>query len=247
MKQSLLTYSIQLLFMLAIITKAFGLSSPPEQHPMMPRQFDLSGNIVYFSMPENFSQDMPADDMIESVNLRDKNVYEDPHQFTLIRRWRDFKDRGFFAKEYGTIMMSLYLKEVPDILNIDTIKPLNFIDIIIDDIKKNKPDDSENLAVYSDYFTAYDEKFYGTLRWLRYVQGPLDGTQYSILFAIPITEKQYIVAEFTSSPNNDIDIRGFVDNYTESFIDKIMNSFGIDYVDNNPVKQAVIKSEAPSL
>lgn len=233
--------------MLATISKAFGLSSPPEQYQLMPRQINLSGNVVHFSMPENFSKDMPAEDMIESVDLTDKAIYQDHQKFTLIRRWWDFKDSGFFGKKFGTLMMSIYLKEASESLNINTLKPLDFIEILIDDIEKGKPEIKEGLMVYSDYFTAYDEKWNNNQRWLKYAQGPLDGTQYSFLYAIPITDKQYIVAEFTTAPNEGIGIRGFIENFTSPFMDKIMESFLVDYVDHNPAKQAVLKADEPSL
>ncbi len=232
--------------MLASISKALGLSTAPDQHPLMPREINLSGNIVHFSMPENFSRDMPAEDMIESVDLNDKSIYQDYQKFTLIRRWWDFKDSGFFGKEYGTLMMSLYLKEAADELLTDTIKPLDFIDIIINDIQKNKIRDT-SLFVYSDYFTAYDEIWLSNQRWLRYAQGPLDGSQYSFLFAIPVSTKQFIIAEFTSAPNSNIGIREFIDDLTLPFTTKIMETFQIEYSPDNPAKQAVLKTDGPTL
>ncbi len=157
--------------MLATITKAFGLSSPPEQYPLQPRQINLSGNIVLFSMPENFSRDMPAEDMKETINLDDQSVYQDHEKFTLIRRWWDFKDKGFFGKEYGTLMMSIYLKQASETVGVNTLKPLDFIDIIIDGIEKTKPDEVDPLMVYSDYFTAYKERWFNNQRWVNYIQG----------------------------------------------------------------------------
>ncbi len=215
----------------------------------MPRHINLSGNIIHFSMPENFSRDMPADDMIESVDLSDKNVYQDYQKFTLIRRWWDFKDSGFFGKEYGTLMMSLYIKEVSESLSITTLKPLDFIDIIIDDINKSKPESGEldPLMEYSDHFTAYKESWRNDYRWLKYIQGHVNGDKFTILFAIPLTAKQYIVAEFISAPKNDIGIRSFVNDFTLPFMNKIMDSFQIDYEKDNPAKQAVLKSDTLSL
>ena len=233
--------------MLSVITKVFGLSTTPEHHPLMPREINLSGNIIHFAMPENFSRDMPAGDMIESVNLSDKSIYQDYQKFTLIRRWWDFKDGGFFGKEYGTLMMSLYIKEASDSLAIDTLKPLDFIDIIIDDIERNKPENHDPLRVYSDYFAAYREKFFNNQRWVEYAQDKANPPTISFLYAIPITDKQYIVAEFTSAPNDDIGIRGFVDNYTMPFAEKILDSFQVDYTNGNPTKQAILKSNGPTL
>jgi hypothetical protein len=247
MNYSFVKISLKVIIMFAAISKAFGLSSAPQQHPLMPRQIDLSGNIVHFSMPENFSRDLPADDMIEVVDLNDKSVYQDYKKFTLIRRWWDFKDSGFFGKEYGTLMMSIYLKEASESLTVNTLKPLDFIDIIIDDIEKNKPEKVDPLLMYSDYFAAYKENWFQQQRWLKYVQDKTNPDQLLLLYAIPVTVKQFIVVEFTSAPNNDIGLRGFVDNYTEPFINEIMDSFHIDYVSDNPVKQAVLQSNTPPL
>jgi len=247
MKHTFIKYSIQVIIMLAIISKAFGLSKPSEDIPLMPRQINLSGNVLHFAMPENFSHDMPAEDMIEFVDLTDKSIYKDDKKFTLIRRWWDFKDNGFLGKEYGTLMMSLYIKDTPESLSINTLNPLDFIDILIDNVNKNKAENDDSLTVYSDYFTAYKEEWFNEQRWLSYTYGPLDGSQYTFLYAIPITDKQYLIAEFTSAPNNNINIRSFIDSHTDIFIKKILNSFNIKYLENNLARQAVLNSNTPTL
>lgn len=242
MRYSLIKYSLQVVIMFAVISKAFGLGKTPEDSPLMPRQINLSGNVVHFSIPENFSQDMPAEDMIESIDLADQSVYHDDQRFTLIRRWWDFKESGFFGKDYGTLMMSLYLKQASDSLSVNTLKPLDFIDIIIDDIEKNKSGDDDSLMVYSDYFTAYKEEWFSEQRWLMYIQGHANVAQHTMLYAIPVTENQYIVAEFTSAPSSGIGARGFIENYSGPFIENIMTSFHVEYTSDNPVKQAVLKT-----
>lgn len=233
--------------MLATISKALGLSTAPDQHQLMPRQINLSGNIVHFAMPENFSKDMPAENMIESVDLSDKSVYGDYQKFTLIRRWWDFKDSGWFGKEYGTLMMSLYIKEAAETVSVDTLKPLNFIDIIIDDIERSKPENPDPLRVYSDYFAAYREQYFNQQRWIEYAQDKTDPPQILFLYAIPVTEKQYLVAEFTTAPDDSVGIRNFLENHTLPFTNKIMNTFQIDYLPDNPAKQAVLKTDGPTL
>jgi hypothetical protein len=147
------------------------------------------------------------------------------------------------------LMMSIYVKEASESLKLNTLQPLDFIEILIDDINKYKPEsnDIDPLMEYSDHFTAYKESWRNDIRWLKYIQGHVNGDQFSILFAVPITDKQYVVGEFITAANDDIGIRGFIENYTLPFIDKIMDSFIIDYVDNNPVKQAVLKTDGPSL
>ncbi len=235
--------------MLASISKVLGLGTAPDQQTLMPREINLSGNIIHFSMPENFSRDMPAEDMIESIDLNDKSVYRDYQKFTLIRRWWDFKDSGFFAKEYGTLMMSLYLKEVSDKLTVNTLKPLDFIDIIIEDINRNKPNSGtiDPLMEFSDHFTAYRESWRNNYRWLEYIQGHVNGDKFSLFYALPVSDRQYIVAEFISAPNAGIGIRGFLDNFTLPFTTKIMETFQIEYSPDNPAKQAVLKTDGPTL
>ncbi len=233
--------------MLSIISKAFGLSPSAEDAPLMPRQIDLSGNIVHFAMPENFSRDMPAEDMIERVDLSDDAVYEDYQNFTLIRRWWDFKDRGFFGKDYGTLMMSLYIKKAPDSLGLTTLEPLDFIDIIVDDIQKNMPENPDPSDYYPDYFAGYREIWRNDQRWVKYIQDVGEPHQLVILNAIPVTRGHYIVAEFISAPNDGINTRGFVEQFTKPFIEKIMQSFEVEYLPENPVKQAVMSRDGPPL
>ena len=87
------------------ITQLFGSSKESKAPPYMPRQIDLSGNIVNFSMPENFSPDFPADDLVENFNLNDSSVFKKNNSVALLRRWWDFKDNSFFSKEMGTMMI----------------------------------------------------------------------------------------------------------------------------------------------
>lgn len=233
--------------MLAVISKAFGFSKSPEQDTLLPRQINLSGNLISFAMPENFSQDMPAEDMIETANLSDTSLFQDPQRFTLIRRWWDFKNSSFFARDQGTLMMSIYIKAVDDSSPATTLKPMDFIDIIINDIEKNKPAESDSLAVYADYFPAYKENWINGQRWLAYLQGHTDHPQLTMLYAIPVTDKRYIVVEFVSAASSNTSIRAFVDHYTEPFIENIMNTFHLEYTAENPASQAMLKADSTPL
>src|SRR5690606_39085462 len=79
-----------------------------------PRQIDLSGNIFSFSMPENFSKNMPAENMVEVLDIGDSKKFDNPEYGNLIRRWWDIKKPGFFGKELGTVMMDISVQRVPD-------------------------------------------------------------------------------------------------------------------------------------
>ena len=63
-----------------------------------PRQVDLSGNIFHFSMPENFSEDMPAANMVEKLDIEDLKKFDNPEYGNIIRRWWDIKRPGFLVK-----------------------------------------------------------------------------------------------------------------------------------------------------
>ncbi len=249
MRHSIVKNCLKVILMLATISKVLGLSTPPEQYPLMPRQVNLSDNIMHFSIPENFSSDMPAEDMIETINLDNKNVYQDYQKFTLIRRWWDFKEGGIFGKAYGSLMMSTYIKEVPDSLEIDNLNPIDFINIIIENIKKERNENPNPLLAFSIYnfLPAYQESWFNQQRWIAYNEEQTEGGQYSFLYAIPVSTRQYIVNEFIIAPNDNVDIVEFIEKFAEPFITRIMESFHIEYQPHNPAGQAVLKTGGPTL
>lgn len=213
--------------MLAAISKAFGFSSPPEQHPLMPRQINLSGNIFHFSIPENFSQDMPAENMIETVDLNDKAIYQDYQKFTLIRRWWDFKEKGYFGKSYGSIMMSMYIREVPEDLSKNILNPLDFIQVIMKKFEVSAKKNRE--SVYPDFYEAYSLKTANNQQWLNYsVEKPQENI-HDINYAIQITDEKYLEVEFSFAPVAGVSVREFIDVVGRNHMRSIINSFEIDY------------------
>lgn len=62
-------------------------SGPPVPAPLMPRASNLSGNVFHFRLPENFSRDMPAKPLVESVDLNNPRAFRDPGVGELIMRW----------------------------------------------------------------------------------------------------------------------------------------------------------------
>jgi len=239
MKYSLIKYSLQVIVMLAFFSKAFGFSSlPKEDIQLKPQQINLSGEIVSFSIPENFSTDMPAKDMIKSVNLWDKSVFEDYRKFTLIRRWWDFKDKGyfgFFAKGYGSVMMAIYIKQAPENSEYDILNPLEFVGTIIrnfNEISKNddRQNDSEDpLTLYPNFYEAYTIKTINSLHWFRYPVEEKVTNTFITNYAIPITPQHYIVVEFSMSANNNVSTRQFIEEHGRPHMDAIMNTFAIQF------------------
>jgi len=240
-KTSLFKHSLWVLIMLAVFSKVMGFSKPQDQPPLMPRQINLSGNILYFSIPENFSVDFPADDMIESVDLTDKKLFGNPDKFTLIRRWWDIKESGFFAKDIGTIMMSIYIKEKPDRLDKNLLEPLGLIGTIIDDFKKQDETKSNSgTALYPDFYEAYSISTFNKNNWINYpVENPENHT-HDIFHAITISDNNYVVVHFSFAPTNSVDVRSFIESYGRGFMEEIMNSFDIKYTGGSQVP-AIIK------
>jgi len=231
MKYSLIKYSLQVIVMLAFFSKAFGFSSLPKQAMQLkPQQINLSGEIVSFSMPENFRADMPAKDMIKSVNLWDKSVFENYREFTLIQRWWDFKGKGFFAKGYGTVMMTMYIKQAPENSEYDILNPLGFIGTIItnfNDINRNENEAPSNS--YPIFYEAYKIQTINSLHWFRYsVESNITG-RLDINHAIPITPQHYIVVEFAFAPNDGVPTRQFIEEHGRPHMDAIMNTFTIQF------------------
>ena len=230
------------------ITQLFASSKDVNESQYMPRHVNLSGNIVNFSMPENFSKDMPADDMVEVVNIDDKNLFEKNNSITLLRRWWDFKDDSFFSKDAGSMMMTIHAYESLD-ENKNISHPIDFINVIMLDM--NKRDKSENkgrpenekVHFPIDYYMLYVERKYNNQRWLRSGSGTNDETQMIFHYWIPITPKNYLTVEFSFAPNNSIGMRTFIDTYCRDMLEKIMSTFDVIYSNENPIK-AELESNA---
>src|SRR5690554_492799 len=102
---------ILVLIMLSLITQFFSGSSQANVKTY-PRQINLSGNVFHFSLPEDFSKDMPAYDMVEALDISDPQKFDDPEYGNLIRRWWDIKEPGWFGKNLGTVMMDISVQRV---------------------------------------------------------------------------------------------------------------------------------------
>src|SRR5690625_2680719 len=93
---------LKVLIMLTFISKAFGMSSRPPEVLGATRSVDLSVNVCQFAMLEICSRDMPADDLVERLDISDPDIFTSPADNTKSRRWWDIKEPGFFGKQLGT-------------------------------------------------------------------------------------------------------------------------------------------------
>lgn len=51
-----------------------------------------------------------------------------------------------------------------------------------------------------------------------------------------ISENYYMAVEFHFAPNNNIQMREFIDGYCRDMLEKIMTSFNVIYADENTIK-----------
>src|SRR5690625_4186503 len=143
---------LTVLVMLTFISKALGMASRPPEGMGATRSVDLSGNVFQFAMPEDFSRDMPADDLVERLDISDPSIFSDPDKGTLIRRWWDIKEPGFFGKKLGTVMMNISVRKVPDNalrwLNseaYDVTDRLSFMLMLTEDAQLKHPNNRYNV------------------------------------------------------------------------------------------------------
>jgi len=243
-------YTILILIVVATImlsiSQLFSTAKADENVPYMPRQINLSNNVVNFSMPENFSKDFPADDLVEKVNLDNSDLFKDGKPLELLRRWWDFKDDSFFAKEMGTMMMTIHAYKIRDDA-IDIGQPLEFIKNILLEMKKretaeNKGRAKNELIYYPSFYKSFVERVYSNQKWLRSGTANEDESQMMFHYWIPIMQNYYLTVEFNFAPGNKVGMREFIDGYARDMLEKIMETFNIVYSENNPIKTKLEKN-----
>jgi len=227
------------------LSQLFNFSKASDDIPYMPRQINLSGNIVHFSIPENFSRDFPAEPMIEKLDLDQVGLFAEGKPIELLRRWWDFKTDSFFSRNIGTMMMTIHVYDTPESLpEINNIK--NFLDILLFNLKKryeleNKGRKNEEIKYFPEFYRSfYSEKINDQL-WIRGGASTEDESQVEFHRWKPITSGFYIGVEFHFAPNNNIGMREFIDGYARDMLEKIMATFDIVYSKDNTIKNKLDK------
>jgi hypothetical protein len=91
-------------------TKFTKKNHPYEPQPLMPRTVNITGVNLHFAMPENFSLDMPGDDLVVQVDLKRHHDLPENGCIELVKRWWDFYYGPPHVKNVvGTLMLSLDL------------------------------------------------------------------------------------------------------------------------------------------
>lgn len=242
LKKLLLSIGIYMLS----ISQMFGMTTTKEETSYQARQANLSGNYVSFSMPENFSKDFPAEDMIERLNLNDGSFFENNKPVTIIRRWWDFEDSGLFSRSVGTMMMSIHVYKIQDESK-DISHPQKLIDNIFLDMQlRDKQENSgrafEDRVLFPSYYQSFVEKRFNNQRWLRAGSANENESIMTFHYWIPLTEKHYITVEFNFAPDSRIAMRKFIDTYCRDMVEKIMASFDVIYSHETNFKAQIDKN-----
>lgn len=236
-----------------------GLASA-KQAAVYPRQISLSGNIFHFSMPEDFSKDMPAADMVEQLDINDSKKFDNPEYGNLIRRWWDIKSPGWFGKEMGTVMMDISVQRVPEnkqkLLHANAYNVESQFDFMLvldeqyhqrfDELNRTaEPEASREKAYYSSIASVLGKKIrsskrsfnFNSQRWIsNEVLGPRNDLIYTL--ATPLSSEVMLEASFTYTANDNIPLREFRDAaFAKMAI--IQESFKIDYKEGNPFAKIV--------
>lgn len=221
--------TISVLIMLTVFSSIFSSSAQAGKIKLHARQVNLSGNVFHFSIPEDFSKDMPAADMVETLDISDLQKFDNQEYGNLMRRWWDIKNPGWFGKELGTVMMDIAVQKsvknerkfIHD-RDYDIKDRMDFM-LMLDDAfhqrydqlnKEMEPEKGRSLAYASglmtlsgtNIYSLYHDKILNGQRWINYSIAAPQGVVI-VLFSLPISEKIYLEISFTYSPNHGVSPR----------------------------------------
>jgi hypothetical protein len=247
--------------MLSVLTQLF--SAPAQasgKNKLYAREINLSDNIFHFSMPEDFSRDMPAANMVETLDISNAKKFDDPEYGNLIRRWWDIKEPGWFGKKLGTVMMDISVQRVVQnkkqmIHNrpYDVQNRFDFM-LMLDDGYHQRYDALNQemgltpegvVPYYSSFSSMLGRRIFSnqrehTLNGQKWVQQTISGPRSDLItiLSIPITNDVYLEASFTYSANSNVSYRNFVDT-TVAKMAIIQKTFQLNYSDGNPFAKIV--------
>jgi hypothetical protein len=220
------------------------------------RTVNLSGNYFSFSMPEDFSKDMPAEDLVESLAVTNLEKFNDSEYGNLIRRWWDIKKPGLFGKNIGIVMMDISVQRASDNKQLkihdrayNLSERLDLL-LMIDDTLHQRYDElvaqtkglDDGLSYYVGSFaqllgkkigTGFRDRIYNNQKWIGYsVLAP--SNQLITGLVTPLTNQLYLEVMFTFSPNKNVLPREFRE-YAYQKIQIIEDSLRIDYAKENAI------------
>lgn len=247
----------------------FSASAKDPSAELAHRQVAIGGSVLSFDLPENFSKDLPADDLVEQIDITHIERFNDLGAGHFLRRWWDIKEPGWFGSELGSVMLEMSVQRIhPNTRQWIHSEPFNVADRLdfmfaIDKLltlrykehneEVRNSDGSWNYDLsyfHSGVATMLGPKLYPSHRdhianhqsWLRYsLSAPHDAIVTS--YALPINKDFMVELSFTYSVNNDIALKGgkrdFLRTSEEQITNPIINSLYFQYPDNSPIKSVV--------
>jgi hypothetical protein len=224
------------------------------------REINLSGTYFSFSMPEYFSKDMPAENLVESLDITNLEKFNNTEYGNLIRRWWDIKKPGLFGKNLGTIMMDISVQRVVDNkqrrIHDKAYKISDRLDflLMINDALHQRYDEfisqTKGLSDALSYSipgvaflsgkklkTECRDSIYNNQKWVAYsATAPIN--QLIIGLVTPLTEQLYLEVVYSYSPDQNVLPMSFLD-LAYKKTSKISNTLTIAYAKDNLVKDLI--------
>ena len=248
-KKTLFTTLVLVALMLKSLLSAFGMDGKEKSPTVYPRQIDLSGNVFSFAMREDFSRDMPAEDMIEKLDLEGSAALKRDGYITLMRRWWDLKEPGFFGKDQGSVMMAITLRKKPENqAGIIKTKENDFHKQRYREHNKEATTKGDaqfvvhvpNLAwqVGEDTYSSYELISINSRQWAS--TGTVQGRQSNNIYALPLDEQHYLEIEFALMPSDNVAPYNYIGIATPR-MDAIVKTFIMRYASGNAIDEITEK------
>ena len=225
------------------------------------RKVNLSGNYFSFAMPEDFSKDMPAENLVENLDITDLTKFDSPEYGNLIRRWWDIREPGLFGKNLGSVMMDISVQRVPENKrkkihsnSYNILDRLDFLLMISDisyerygELAEQTKDLGDELSYYIGGFaqllgkeinTGYRDRVYNQQKWIGYSVGA-PHNQLIAGLVTPLTEQLFLEVVFTYAPNHDVLPMYFSRSHADLKVHLIEESLRIEYDRNNAIEKTM--------
>jgi hypothetical protein len=244
----------------SFLSNIFNSSSSVDTSVGATRTINLSGNYFSFSMPEDFSKDMPAENLVENLDITNLEKFNNTEYGNLIRRWWDIKKPGLFGKNLGTIMMDISVQRVVDNkqrkIHDRAYKISDRLDflLMINDALHQRYDefiaqtkglnDALSYSVPGIAFlsgkklkTECRDSIYNNQKWVAYsATAPINQLIGGLV--TPLTEQLYLEVVYSYSPDQNVLPMSFLD-LAYKKTSKISNTLKITYEKDNVVKDLI--------
>ncbi|GAB3099580.1 hypothetical protein G8770_03420 [Aestuariicella hydrocarbonica] len=255
--------------MLSILSSLLPFSASAKESVVSQRRVNIGGYPFSFDLPEGFSKDLPAENLVEQLEINQVDLFDDLTAGHLLRRWWDIKEPGWFGAELGTVMLEMSVQRIhPNSLKrihsqpYDVTDRLDFMFAIEELLLRRYKAHNEEVRHRDgswNFELAYnvagiatmlggrvDARYWNHIsesqNWLRYsISAPFDAIVTS--YALPVNRNFMIELAFTYSVNHDIALKGgkrdFLRVSEEQITDPIINSLYLQYPGDSPIKSAV--------